>query len=316
MTAATSLKYGATMYMPALRSDLAEAGNGEKFPGLRSVVFCTEDSVRAEDLPLALENLRAALSRLRDGGIFRFIRPRDPSVLEAVLSMHGIGRITGFVLPKADRGTLPAYFSLLEGRGEFEIMPILETPAVFDPGELSRLRDYLVSSAVRDRITALRIGGLDLFSILRLRRDTGRSIYESPVGHAIDGLITVFKPAGLELTAPGFEGLESPSVLAQELELDIGRGLYSKTAVHPCQVEIINSAYRARTDELEAACAVLDPARPAVFRLHGRMCEKAVHTAWALETVERARIFGTADVRPPMGILPYLAPTVSDNRQD
>ncbi|MDR1036169.1 MAG: HpcH/HpaI aldolase/citrate lyase family protein [Deltaproteobacteria bacterium] len=308
-----SLKYGATMYMPALRTDLAEAGNGEKFPGLRSVVFCTEDSVREEDLPLALENLRSALSRLRDGGIFRFVRPRDPAVLEAVLSMRGIGRITGFVLPKADRGTLPAYFALLERREAFEIMPILETPAVFDPWELARLRDYLVGSPVRDRITALRIGGLDLFSILRLRRDIDRSIYESPVGHAIDGLITCFKPAGLELTAPGFEGLESPGVLAGELELDIGRGLYSKTAVHPCQVETINSSYRARTDELEAAGAILDPARPAVFRLNGRMCEKAVHTAWARETVERARIFGTADVSAPMGMLSYQPPSVSDN---
>ncbi|MDR1040935.1 MAG: HpcH/HpaI aldolase/citrate lyase family protein [Deltaproteobacteria bacterium] len=310
-----SLKYGATMYMPALRSDLAEAGNGEKFPGLRSVVFCTEDSVSEEDLPLALENIRRALSRLDEGGICRFIRPRSPRVLEALLSMHGIARITGFVLPKADRGTLPAYFRLLEGRGlgAFEIMPILETPAVFDLTELYLLRDYLVSSPLSERIAALRIGGLDLFSILRLRRDINRSVYESPVGHVIDRLITVFKPAGLELTAPGFEGLESPAVLAHELEMDIGRGLYSKTAIHPCQVDMINSAYRAAKDELEAAAAILDPARPAVFRLHGRMCEKAVHTAWATEIVERARLFGTAEVRAPLGLLAYQPTTISEN---
>ncbi|MDR1312250.1 MAG: HpcH/HpaI aldolase/citrate lyase family protein [Deltaproteobacteria bacterium] len=308
-----SLKYGATMYMPALRSDLAEAGNGEKFPGLRTVVFCTEDSVREADLPLALGNIHGALERLEDGGIFRFVRPRNPPTLEALLSMRLIGRVTGFVLPKADLDTLPAYFSLLERHEAFKIMPILETPAVFDAAELSRLRDYLANSPLRDRISALRIGGLDLFSILRLRRDISRSIYESPVGHLIDGLITVFKPAGLELTAPGFEGLESPEALARELGLDIGRGLFSKTAVHPCQVDIINSAYRARTDELEAAAAILDPARPAVFRLQGRMCEKAVHTSWAKETVERARLFGTADVRHALDTLPYMPSSVSDN---
>jgi citrate lyase beta subunit len=308
-----SLKYGAVMYMPALRKDLAEAGNGTRFPGLRSVVFCTEDSVREEDLPLALENIQAALTRLEAGGIHRFVRPRNPDVLEALLSMRDIGRVTGFVLPKADRSTLPCYFRLLERREGFEIMPILETPAVFDLTELYRLRDYIASSRLRDRITALRIGGLDLFSILRLRRDINRSVYESPVGHVIDRLITVFKPAGLELTAPGFEGLESQAVLARELELDIGRGLYAKTAVHPCQVPAINSAYRVGADEVEAAEAVLDPDRPAVFRLHGRMCEKAVHMAWAVEIAERARLFGIVDVGAPLGLLSYMPPSVSDN---
>ncbi|MDR2460733.1 MAG: HpcH/HpaI aldolase/citrate lyase family protein, partial [Deltaproteobacteria bacterium] len=52
------LHLGATLYMPSLRSDLAEAGNGLKIPNLRTVVYCTEDSISESELGAALENLR------------------------------------------------------------------------------------------------------------------------------------------------------------------------------------------------------------------------------------------------------------------
>ncbi|MDR2443959.1 MAG: HpcH/HpaI aldolase/citrate lyase family protein, partial [Deltaproteobacteria bacterium] len=287
-----SIKYGATMYMPALRPDLDLVANGHKYPALRTVVFCTEDSLSLSQLPAALDNLRASLPKLEPTGLYRFIRPRNPEVLKVILSMPHINRINGFVIPKADRFNLPEYFRLLERRDGFELMPTIETDVAFDLGELYRLRDYLSGSPIKSKIACLRIGSLDLLSILGLRRDLNLSIYDTPVGHAIDQLITVFKPVGFELSAPGFEGLDMSKVLSQELSLDISRGLFAKTCVHPCQIEIIQDAYQVLPEEYLMAREVLNPENPAVFRLNDRMCEKAVHTNWANGVIERAQLFG------------------------
>jgi citrate lyase beta subunit len=279
--------------MPSLRLDLAEVGNGLKIDNLRTIVYCTEDSIGEDDVKPALENLKNVLPRLEPGGINRFIRPRNPEVLKIILSMPCVENITGFVLPKADRTTLPHYFRVLENFDNFEIMPTIETKVAFDLPELYMLRDYIVQSPLKERILALRIGSLDLLSILNLRRDLSKSIYESPVGHTIDQLINVFAPAGLELAAPGFEGLSHDEILCEELSLDIGRGLFAKTAIHPRQVDLIHSAYQVCAEELEMAAAIVDPQNPAVFRLGDRMCEKAVHSKWALRVLERERLFGS-----------------------
>jgi citrate lyase beta subunit len=139
---------------------------------------------------------------------------------------------------------------------------------------------------------------MDLLSILGLRRDLARSIYDTPIGHAIDQLVTVFKPVGLDLTAPVFEGLNQRETLASELSLDVGRGLFAKTAIHPSQINVIQDAYKVGPDELAMATAIIDPSRPAVFRLGDRMCEKAVHSNWAATVLERSRLFGARDAEP------------------
>ncbi|MDR2141100.1 MAG: HpcH/HpaI aldolase/citrate lyase family protein [Deltaproteobacteria bacterium] len=298
-----SIKYGATMYAPATRPDLAEIGNGLKLPNLRSVVFCAEDSVSQADLPLAMANLKNLLPRLGQAPIHRFIRPRNLEVLAALLALPHIQRIEGFVIPKADLTTLPDYLRLLEGYDHFEIMPTLETKAVFDPSEMRRLRDYLAQSPLAPRIAALRVGSLDLLSVLSLRRELTRVIYDTPLGYAIDQLIAIFKPAQFELSAPGFEGLDQPLTLMEELSMDVNRGLFAKTCVHPSQVDLIHEAYQAQPEELEMAEAILSPETPAVFRLGGRMCEKAVHANWAATVLERARIFG-ARPKTPMAFYP------------
>jgi citrate lyase beta subunit len=287
-----SIKFGATMYAPATRPDLAELGNGLKLPNLRTVVFCAEDSVSLNDLPLALQNIQLALPKLEKVPIHRFIRPRNIEVLKTLLRAPSVTKVNGFVIPKADLNTLPAYLKLLERFEGFEIMPTLETKAVFDLTAMCRLRDFLANSPLASRIAVLRIGSLDLLSVLSLRRDITRAIYDTPIGHAIDQLITIFKPAGFDLSAPGFEGLNQPRTMMEELSLDVSRGLFAKTCVHPNQVDLIHDAYKVQPEELEMAEAILSPDSPAVFRMAGRMCEKAVHANWAAVTLERARLFG------------------------
>ena len=304
------LQLGASLYVPATRRDLPLLGNGQKYPRLRSLIFCTEDAIRPDELEAALRTLAEALPRLAPAPMLRFVRVRDPRVMERVLAMPGIGGVDGFVLPKATRRNLPAYLSLLGPRDPFVLMPTLETAEAFDAREMAALREALSDEAVRARILALRIGGNDLLHLLGVRRSPRRTVYETALGPVISMLATTFIPHGFPLTAPVFEGLAHAEVLQAEVARDIDHGLLGKTAVHPDQVAQIEAMYAVEREELEMARAMLGPAAPGVFRMHGVMCEQATHWRWARTVLERADVFGVTDEIeiPPAGV---AAPPVS-----
>lgn len=287
------LKLGATLYVPATGKDLAAIANGRKFKNLRSAVFCTEDAISEQSLPEAIQNLHQSLDRFEKADLLRFIRPRNPGVLEKILDIPAIGNIDGFVLPKVTVESLTTYFRILERHEEYKVMVTLETRDVFDPSELSRMRDTLATSAYKDRILTIRIGGLDLLNILGIRRACNRTIYDTPVGYCIHQMVTTFKPVGFNLSGPACECLMNPETLRQEVELDLLNGLFGKTAVHPAQIDIIQSAYRVSEEDLEMAQAILAPTSPAVFRMHNTLCEKATHRNWAYGIIERSEVYGT-----------------------
>ena len=288
------LRLGASLYVPSTRDDLVDIGNHRKYPRLRSVIFCTEDAVLPEDLPRAIDNVRTALRRFAPVNLLRFIRVRSPAVLRTLLQADGIERIDGFVLPKVTRHNLDDYFSLFSSRDPFAVMLTLETIEVFDLGEMAALRDRLVREPYRQRVLALRIGGNDLFNLLALRRPRNRTLYQTPLGVTIAQLVTTFRPYGFHLTAPVFEFLDRPAVLAREVRTDVAYGLIGKTAIHPGQVPLIEAQYRVRPADLHAAERILDQSAPSVFRLHDAMCEPATHRAWAAVTRERAHMYGVA----------------------
>lgn len=280
------------MYVPALNDSLVEVGNGRKYGDLRSLIFCTEDSVAERDLPRALDNLTRALVCLEPAPLKRFIRTRNQDLLRKLLTFKGLENIDGFVIPKADINNLPIYFSLLERCERFAVMITIETETAFDLPALYRLRDFLLAHPMKRRIIAIRIGALDLMSILGLRREPWQTIYDTPLRHVIDQMVTVFRPAGFHLAAPGCECLDAPEILSEELALDLTRGLMGKTALHPGQIDVINSAYMVSRADLNMARAINDSERPAVFKFDGRMCEKAVHANWAAGIEARANIYG------------------------
>jgi citrate lyase beta subunit len=290
-----ALELGATLYVPAVRLDLFEIVMGVRHPGLRSVVICLEDSIRPEDVPHALTNLAALLLRLeQETGArpFAFVRPRDENMLAHILTFAGIGAVQGFVIPKATADSLPAYLRSLAS-DEHLLMPTLETREVFDPVELRRLRDQLLS--IEHRILCIRIGGNDLLHNIGTRRSTVRSAYQGPLGGTIAALVTAFAPFGFSLSAPVFEHFDNPDLLRAEVEHDIEHGLLTKTAIHPGQIGVIQDAYRVAAGELAEARAILANDRGGVFAIGGSMCEPATHARWADTVIRRAALFG---VRP------------------
>jgi citrate lyase beta subunit len=287
-----ALELGATLYVPAVRQDLFDIVSGRRHPRLRSSVVCLEDSIRAEDVPLALTNLAALLRRLDgpDPGFPPlFIRPRDAHMLAHLLSLPGIDRVQGFVIPKATADSLPFYLRSLAS-DEHLLMPTLETREVFDPAELKRLRDQLLSIA--HRILAIRIGGNDLLHNIGTRRSAVRTAYQGPLGATVAALVTAFAPFGFSLSAPVFEHFDDPDLLREEVEHDIEHGLLTKTAIHPSQIDVIQGAYRVEAQELAEARAIVAGERGGVFALNGSMCEPATHRRWAEATIKRAGIYG------------------------
>lgn len=289
---------GATLYIPCMRGDLFAAVIGPRRPaGLRSAVLCLEDSVRESDLPIALTHLATLLRTLaaRDpapSDPLLFIRPRSAAMLEHIVCMPGIERIDGFVVPKAHADTLPAYLALpLHDR--HRLMPTLETREACDPQEMRRFRDQLL--AVQDRILVLRIGGNDLLQAMGLRRPAHRTAYEGPLGAVIGQLVASFAPWGFALSAPVLERFADAALLREEVLRDIEHGLLTKTAIHPSQIAVIQTALAAPAGEVEEARMVLADGSPAVFAREGVMCEPATHRGWAERLLERATLFGIAD---------------------
>lgn len=282
-------RLGASLYVPLTHKDCLAIANGKRFPELRSVIFCSEDAVAESMLGVALDNLRACLKRMRRGGqLLRFVRVRNPEILRWLLGLPGVAKLDGMVLPKLDDGNFSAYFEPLLGT-PFRCMPTLETRDVFDPQRMIALRERILAEGHCGRILALRIGGNDLLALLGLRRPRDRSIYRTPLGMTIAALVTIFKPYGFQLTAPVFEHLDCPALLAEELAEDLAHGLCGKTAIHPNQLAAINHAFEVAAQDISAARAILLDGR-AVFEFGGSMCETATHFAWARETLTRAEL--------------------------
>ncbi|MSP28251.1 MAG: ATP-binding protein [Methylococcales bacterium] len=285
---------GAPLYMPAHRHDILDCANGEKYPSLRSMIFCTEDAVSHSEVDSSLRHLGLCLQGFRAvPERFRFIRVRNPEVLARLLDLPHIDKIDGFVLPKFDTSVFHAYFDQLKGTN-FKIMPTLETRHVFDVGAMVELRQALLQDEVFAQILMLRIGGNDLLNLLGIRRPRQLTLYDTPLSHIISQLVTVFNPYHFSLSAPVFEYLNDNDTLQKEIQRDLAFGLIGKTAIHPSQIANIEAVYQVQLDDYEMAVKLIDSTAPAVFKMHDAMCEVATHRQWAISILNRQQFYGVS----------------------
>lgn len=301
---------GATLYMPATRTDLLDVVFGQKLEGLRSLVVCLEDAVSECDVETALSNLHALLIEIhaRGGrprtGPLVFVRPREANMAAVLAQWPLMKHADGFVMPKLTLKNLGVWNAAVAGT-DLYLMPTLETKEVFDPSAMVELRDAMLEST-QGRIIALRIGGNDLMGCLGLRRNPTTTLYQSPMGYVIPMLAGIMGSAGFALTAPVFEQLHTPDLLEAELGLDMAHGLVGKTAIHPTQVAIIHRALQVSLDDLNSAQAILSDSAPAVFQFNGAMCEPATHLKWATNMIERARWHGVRHDKTPNANSPLI----------
>jgi citrate lyase beta subunit len=291
-----ALSLGATLYVPANHKDLLSITSSHR-TSARSLVICTEDALAEEHLEEGLRNIKQCLPHfmsLEEQGTQVFIRPRNQAVLRRLLAMPHIERAAGFVLPKFELGNMQDWASIMtHADPRLGVMPTLESRDVFCMEHMRQMVKQLRDGALASRVIALRIGGNDLLQCLAIRRPRGLTMYDTPLGSLIAQLCGLFKPHGFFLTAPVFEHFEDVDNLRKELMLDKAHGLVGKTAIHPSQIEIIESALAPNPMEIEEAEAILADDAKAVFKLNGSMCEVATHRHWAkrvLYLAERKKI--------------------------
>ncbi|HIH2746876.1 HpcH/HpaI aldolase/citrate lyase family protein [Burkholderia aenigmatica] len=299
MKAISPFALGATLYMPATRSDILDVVFGTRIPELRSLVVCLEDAVAAIDVESALANLQSLLMDIDarggrvESGPLLFVRPRDAAMAAVLSDWPLMNHVDGFVVPKLTLRSLSAWENAVS-HPDLYLMPTLETADVYDPVAMVELGQALKAN-LNQRIIALRIGGNDLMGCLGLRRNPATTLYSTPLGYVIPMLAGIMGAQGFALTAPVFEQLATPHLLKEELELDIAHGLVGKTAIHPSQIRIIQEALRVSLDDFNCAKLIVNDTAPAVFKHNDAMCEPATHYKWAVNILERAKWHG---VRP------------------
>jgi citrate lyase beta subunit len=306
MKAISPFGLGATLYMPATRSDIFDLVFGTKLPELRSLVVCLEDAIADIDVEAALNNLQTLLmaigargGRSSDGPLL-FVRPRDAKMAAVLNEWPLMKHVDGFVVPKLTLGNLGSWERAVTNP-ELFLMPTLETADVYNPGAMVELGEALKAN-LNQRVIALRIGGNDLMGCLGLRRNPATTLYNTPMSYVIPMLAGIMGAQGFALTAPVFEQLATPHLLKEELELDISHGLIGKTAIHPSQISIIQDALRVSLEDLNCAKLIVKDVAPAVFKHNDAMCEPATHYKWATNILERAKWHG---VKPGAGDLGF-----------
>jgi citrate lyase beta subunit len=289
---------GATLYMPATHPNLLEIILFQKIADLRSMVICLEDALSEDQVITGLSNLKHCLLELQQQAHLHirplvFIRPRHPNMASKLLSMEGIDSIDGFVLPKFDNHSFTDWYAIIQqSPAHFMFMPTLETTQMLDVDAVRQLCKSLQDDEIKCRILALRIGGNDLMSRLRLRTHHAHTLYDGPLGYVVAMLVTHFAPAGFYLTAPVFDYFQDHTILKAEFQRDLLYGLVGKTVIHPNQISVIHQLLKVDSHDFNAAQQILDSTMPSVFQLDGVMCEPATHRHWAIQVMERAHHFG------------------------
>lgn len=290
----SALSLGATLYIPATRSDLWPIVTGEKYPELRSLVICLEDAITEQDVELAKQNLKQLLQKLQQQQQQRheqypkiFIRPRHIAMAADLAEWREITALDGMVLPKFGLANFKQWLDVLPATLHY--MPTLETADSFDMEQMKELRQALSEF---HKVLVLRIGGNDLLNCLALRRPSDVTLYQTPIGTLIANLAGQFLPYGFALSAPVCEHFSQVKLLQDELYLDLQYGLSGKTVIHPAQISIVHQAYQVNEIELKQAQDILQDGCKAVFACHGSMLEPATHRRWAERILERAKVFG------------------------
>jgi citrate lyase beta subunit len=281
------------LYVPADRHDLPAVLSGQSDLGICSLAVCLEDAVRPEHRAAAAKTLCRTLAAVESVTRPIFIRPADVDALEWLIENLPLNHVSGFILPKATVAKIHLWVE--RSAGLHTLFPILESREALDPSGRRELAQ--ACAAHPPLIPMARIGANDLLSHLGgLRRPSGHTIYETPIGRVIDALLEAFCEHAVRLSGPVFDRIEDFETLEREVREDVYRGLLAKTAVTPGQVRAIWQAYRPEAHEVAEARHILDPESPAVLKMNGGMLERSCHGAWAQRLLDRELLHRKSDM--------------------
>jgi len=303
---------GASLYMPALRPDLASriADLGARV-GVTSVVICLEDSIPDVLLEEAEENLVRQIQLLEwsELPIMVFVRPRSPNHLSRLAERIGIGLtgLTGFALPKFTAANGDEWLDVIECARSYNpllfAMPILEGPEVLHIHNRSRELADLAELFDRrtEMIASIRVGATDLSGLLGIRRGRSSSVYDvPPVAAVVGDIVNMWnRPSSRHVVSGAVweyyrQTIDSADLgLIREIERDIEVGMLGKSVIHPSHVRIVNAFLTVTWDDWTDACSILSgPGGVSASTRHDRMNESEPRGHWATRILRRGQVFG------------------------
>lgn len=212
---------GASLYIPAIRDDIAGDVLKRARTGSSSVIICLEDSVPDARLEEAELKLVEALKKLKEIDSKNlpmiFVRPRDPDHLARIELMIRpyLSVLTGFSLPKFTKDNAEAFMEQITvysfaSRTHLYAMPILESPTIiYGETRQEELRSiYETCQNYSRHVLNIRIGATDMASPYSLRRSRDLNIYDVKViAAAIGDIVNVFGRAedGFTISGPVWE---------------------------------------------------------------------------------------------------------------
>ena len=196
---------GGTLYIPAIRPEIAKDLRKQSDHGVVSTVVCLEDSVADADLANAERNAVCQLRQFAqegDDGPLVFIRVRAPEqipmLMDQLAEHHTV--VSGFVVPKFTSRSADPYVDAITAASQqagrtMLFMPVLESPELaFTENRARHLLDIkTILDDVRDHVCAVRVGATDLSSAYGLRRSRDLTVWDvRPVADVIADILNVF----------------------------------------------------------------------------------------------------------------------------
>ena len=315
------LKYcvGPLLYMPALRTDIAEKIISFKKYKPMSIAICLEDTIKDDMVKDAEKNMVSQLkilsgltaeNALSDDLPLIFIRVRSPWQISAVINMleENTSMICGFILPKIDDIIFSEYVSeiikLDRSENNFCYMPIIENASLLSLktryDKLQRLHDMM--TALYDCILNIRVGGNDFSGTLAMRNSISQTIYDLiPVANLLSDIAVTFTGDYI-VSAPVWNFFDNNTDdrwregLSREMILDRSMGFVGKTIIHPSQIPVVIENMKVSEQDYKDAKLILDTVNNDLQVIKStagnRMYEHKVHRKWAEKIIETASVYG------------------------
>lgn len=230
-----------------------------------AVCIDLEDSVPAAS---KAEARAAAIAAIAEGDSRLHLR------INAVSTRAGLEDL----LALADAAVLPGVLLLpmVESAAEIRIVTSVlgeRTPALVPLIETASGLRGAVSIASASGVSAMMFGGGDLSA------DLGVALAWEPLLWARGAFIAACAEAGVPAIDVPFVALDDIQGLQREAQAAKDLGFSGKAAIHPAQVDVINSVFRPSAEQIaeaEQAQAAFDAAGGAAVRFNGRMLEAPI----------------------------------------
>ena len=316
------LTLGAHLVTPMTNTNIAQNIINKKYKDLITNVWDLEDGAGNIDRNLLISNLKSNLctytKEIEEKNIdinqlpFIFIRVKDLEMLKEIEAFSKeLKYCNGIVIPKAEGDTLEDYIKIINRINKKEniflyAIPILESKnaIIQDESINNLLKIKEITDRYKEMILNISTGGTDFSGKYGIRRKVDSDIYQlKVVNQCLTNILNIFTfESNYIVTAPVWEYFNSKPKskenigLLKELKKDKENGMYTKVAIHPSQLLLIQLSYCVEYEEYIDAIQIIEGNSKKIGVLksnnNNKMNELNTHTLWAQNVIKRAKIFG------------------------